>query len=113
MRQVHLPDLARTRSRECAALVPEEFVLHQAFGNCSAIQRHRRVIPPRRQVMNREREQFLAGTALPEQQAGRIRRRDFLNLLTHFSKGQKSTRLNSSHVSISYAVFCLKKKKKN
>src|SRR5207249_5521272 len=25
---------------------------------------------------------------------------------------RKSTRLNSSHVSISYAVFCLKKKKK-
>src|SRR5437868_8394145 len=31
------------------------------------------------------------------------------------SKGldRKSTRLNSSHVSISYAVFCLKKKKKS
>src|SRR5699024_11945221 len=31
-----------------------------------------------------------------------------------FSEGsdRKSTRLNSSHVSISYAVFCLKKKKK-
>src|SRR5689334_24248236 len=26
---------------------------------------------------------------------------------------RKSTRLNSSHSSISYAVFCLKKKKKN
>src|SRR5438067_9235402 len=26
---------------------------------------------------------------------------------------RKSTRLNSSHVSISYAVFCLKKKNKN
>src|SRR5690349_23798628 len=26
---------------------------------------------------------------------------------------RKSTRLNSSHVEISYAVFCLKKKKKN
>src|SRR5437868_15437325 len=26
---------------------------------------------------------------------------------------RKSTRLNSSHVSISYAVFCLKKKKNN
>src|SRR3989442_10082321 len=26
---------------------------------------------------------------------------------------RKSTRLNSSHVRISYAVFCLKKKKKN
>src|SRR5699024_11313613 len=29
-----------------------------------------------------------------------------------FSKDRKSTRLNSSHVSISYAVFCLKKKNK-
>src|SRR5690348_17701098 len=28
-------------------------------------------------------------------------------------KDRKSTRLNSSHPSISYAVFCLKKKKKN
>src|SRR5438309_9102937 len=29
------------------------------------------------------------------------------------NKDRKSTRLNSSHSSISYAVFCLKKKKKN
>src|SRR5690625_6077165 len=28
-----------------------------------------------------------------------------------FRKDRKSTRLNSSHVAISYAVFCLKKKK--
>src|SRR5438067_9287220 len=28
-------------------------------------------------------------------------------------RDRKSTRLNSSHVSISYAVFCLKKKKRN
>src|SRR5699024_11842982 len=28
------------------------------------------------------------------------------------NEDRKSTRLNSSHVSISYAVFCLKKKKK-
>src|SRR5690242_21507717 len=28
------------------------------------------------------------------------------------SEDRKSTRLNSSHMSISYAVFCLKKKKK-
>src|SRR5436190_12623721 len=34
--------------------------------------------------------------------AGRARRRD-----------RKSTRLNSSHTVISYAVFCLKKKKDN
>src|SRR5437660_3272291 len=29
----------------------------------------------------------------------------------HGSQDRKSTRLNSSHVAISYAVFCLKKKK--
>src|SRR5438876_1822365 len=31
---------------------------------------------------------------------------------TTHSRDRKSTRLNSSHPSISYAVFCLKKKKK-
>src|SRR5215470_19654354 len=31
----------------------------------------------------------------------------------HITLDRKSTRLNSSHGSISYAVFCLKKKKKN
>src|SRR5438045_7022973 len=29
------------------------------------------------------------------------------------ARDRKSTRLNSSHLGISYAVFCLKKKKKN
>src|SRR5690349_23401968 len=33
------------------------------------------------------------------------------NALSH-GEDRKSTRLNSSHVEISYAVFCLKKKKK-
>src|SRR5690606_39813079 len=31
----------------------------------------------------------------------------------HPDQDRKSTRLNSSHVKISYAVFCLKKKKTN
>src|SRR5207248_10848671 len=37
------------------------------------------------------------------------------NTIWHFARGvdRKSTRLNSSHRTISYAVFCLKKKKKN
>src|SRR2546426_3129966 len=39
-------------------------------------------------------------------------RRDVL-LLRQCTKDRKSTRLNSSHLVISYAVFCLKKKKKN
>src|SRR5688572_32531462 len=31
----------------------------------------------------------------------------------HLAQDRKSTRLNSSHSQISYAVFCLKKKKKH
>src|SRR5207249_6595699 len=37
---------------------------------------------------------------------------DPLTALDPISLDRKSTRLNSSHVSISYAVFCLKKKKR-
>src|SRR5437764_10284912 len=37
----------------------------------------------------------------------------FLNPAQFGPKDRKSTRLNSSHRCISYAVFCLKKKKKN
>src|SRR6266480_3633273 len=41
------------------------------------------------------------------------RRCDVELLEWHHAEDRKSTRLNSSHMSISYAVFCLKKKKKN
>src|SRR5437899_9579709 len=34
-----------------------------------------------------------------------------LSCATHRQRDRKSTRLNSSHLGISYAVFCLKKKK--
>src|SRR3712207_8756510 len=37
--------------------------------------------------------------------------RNALSLISAFSQDRKSTRLNSSHANISYAVFCLKKKK--
>src|SRR5438874_7422452 len=35
------------------------------------------------------------------------------HILRYWETDRKSTRLNSSHVEISYAVFCLKKKKKH
>src|SRR5699024_11395482 len=38
------------------------------------------------------------------------RYRDVVHIIGHPYVDRKSTRLNSSHVSISYAVFCLKKK---
>src|SRR5207302_8620002 len=41
-----------------------------------------------------------------------VRNSDKLHVVERFTLDRKSTRLNSSHVKISYAVFCLKKKKK-
>src|SRR5690554_6655872 len=45
----------------------------------------------------------------------RTQKKRFYNSILHlYLRGdRKSTRLNSSHVRISYAVFCLKKKKKS
>src|SRR2546422_4164660 len=40
------------------------------------------------------------------------RQRERLSDLTYIDEDRKSTRLNSSHGYISYAVFCLKKKKR-
>src|SRR5207245_9898778 len=62
--------------------------------------------------------------AFVKQAAVHARVQSFHAPFEHFGKGgetgnlahredRKSTRLNSSHGSISYAVFCLKKKKKN
>src|SRR3712207_6899108 len=43
---------------------------------------------------------------------GRLRLRDGVDGPSRPARDRKSTRLNSSHANISYAVFCLKKKKK-
>src|SRR2546426_1843173 len=42
---------------------------------------------------------------------GLARRRVAVHQSRHLARDRKSTRLNSSHLVISYAVFCLKKKK--
>src|SRR5690625_6581162 len=47
----------------------------------------------------------VAGVAPP-----RRRRRSRYRTISAATRDRKSTRLNSSHVAISYAVFCLKKK---
>src|SRR5690242_21699685 len=48
--------------------------------------------------------------ALAKKKVGRTNAREWSGM---FYEDRKSTRLNSSHMSISYAVFCLKKKKKD
>src|SRR3712207_6947144 len=42
---------------------------------------------------------------------GELAERDVLDVRGLAERDRKSTRLNSSHANISYAVFCLKKKK--
>src|SRR5947209_8966033 len=49
----------------------------------------------------------------PDGRRPRRRRDDRAAELRPRPRDRKSTRLNSSHANISYAVFCLKKKKKN
>src|SRR5690554_2331289 len=44
---------------------------------------------------------------------GQPKRKTVISRINGYHGDRKSTRLNSSHVRISYAVFCLKKKKKN
>src|SRR2546430_9257041 len=50
-------------------------------------------------------KQFTAAAVLLLEERGKLRTDDSV------AKDRKSTRLNSSHSQISYAVFCLKKKK--
>src|SRR5258708_22213623 len=59
--------------------------------------------PPRAGAL--ERGPIPAGEAI-------VRRDEFGTLAAAHDRDRKSTRLNSSHQIISYAVFCLKKKKK-
>src|SRR5256886_5511631 len=58
----------------------------------------------------RERERRLEGRPLPRRVEGLSEPR--VPRLEQGREDRKSTRLNSSHSQISYAVFCLKKKKK-
>src|SRR5207248_9517631 len=65
----------------------------------------------RQRVLGLERDDVVAVAALERTDAGQRARMKWLHLLSS-PKGpdRKSTRLNSSHRTISYAVFCLKKK---
>src|SRR5207253_11081225 len=87
--------------------------------SCSRHHRHLHSFPTRR-------SSDLVDLRVPDGGARAHRRHDFRPCLEHprdrrvgrhavravILRDRKSTRLNSSHVAISYAVFCLKKKNK-
>src|SRR3712207_7480304 len=53
----------------------------------------------------------VSGRHVTRRERRRLRAVAEAQLLEHVTQDRKSTRLNSSHANISYAVFCLKKKK--
>src|SRR2546430_16774359 len=61
-------------------------------------------------MMFSSRERFAAGLDR-RQRVRRLDQPDRGGVIRQIRKDRKSTRLNSSHSQISYAVFCLKKKK--
>src|SRR3712207_7252484 len=58
-------------------------------------------------------EDLVAGRPVVVQPVVVVALRDEAAVIAGHDADRKSTRLNSSHANISYAVFCLKKKKKN
>src|SRR5256885_7654005 len=67
----------------------------------------------RRELLERRRNSRCVGSADMSSAKGRERRRGLRRGPWPWTtnRDRKSTRLNSSHLVISYAVFCLKKKK--
>src|SRR5205807_7653581 len=93
------------------------------FWKCPAIEVHPGRITSKGLFVQGPSDKFFADPAFARDEDGGIRLGHTLDHLHHPSHGcarddggqpenRKSTRLNSSHLVIAYAVFCLKKKKK-
>src|SRR5947207_9788375 len=68
--------------------------------------------PPRSTLFPSRRSSDLPGKTHTEDASDQRQSEAFRQELLEELRDRKSTRLNSSHTVISYAVFCLKKKKK-
>src|SRR5439155_26372228 len=78
------------------------------FFYCSAHHPHLHSFPTRR---SSDLTTELPSLHLCREKLTFLRSQDLGEILAAQKRDRKSTRLNSSHVAISYAVFCLKKKK--
>src|SRR3712207_6904119 len=82
------------------------FPLHDALPICAE-----RLVQKQHLRIDRERARKRHALALAARELRRVPLREALQL-HELKQDRKSTRLNSSHANISYAVFCLKKKNK-
>src|ERR1700687_462927 len=70
VRHVHLSYFACARASEGAAFVAEQFVFHESFGNCRAVERHEWLFTPWREMVHRARKKFFARSAFSQKQHG-------------------------------------------
>ena len=89
-------------STKCKKSSPE---IHETRPNFKTFPAHCAVIPAKNQVMFLKTARFKMADTQKTKKMG-----DFQS--TIFRQRSEEHRLNSSHITISYAVFCLKKKKK-
>src|SRR5439155_21678202 len=97
----HLRDLHSFPTRRSSDLILGKRADLCRFGHCCS---HKLRDPRHRDVRRRQLAELVLGR---RQVLFRVERHQS----TSSARDRKSTRLNSSHVAISYAVFCLKKKK--
>src|SRR4029450_564912 len=79
VRHLEAADLARDRAREGAALVAEELGLDQLTRDRGSIDRDAGPSAARRQLVDRPRDELLAGAALARDEHGDVRRCDLLD----------------------------------
>ena len=87
-RQFDLSGLREMRSRERAALEPEQLRLEQRVGQCRAIDRDERAAAARRGTMDEPRHHLLSHTGLALQTRCSVRRRDLDRPPQHFMPGR-------------------------
>ena len=86
------PFFERVRAGERALLVAEELRLDQILRQRRAVHLDERLLRARRVVVDRVRDQLLAGARLAAQQHRRVRRRDLRDLLVHLAASARSCR---------------------
>ena len=83
MRQLEAADPPGRGTGERALLVPEQLALEQAGRHCRHVHPDERLVAPAAQVVDRVRDQLLAGARLAKEQHGAVGWRDGLDGLQH------------------------------
>ena len=71
------------RSSIGALFIAEQFTFQQRFRDCRAIDSHEALFPSGARLVERPRQNLLAGAALTQQNDGRVGRRDFLDIAAY------------------------------